>query len=115
MINLLNYILEILHRAIHNDLKIHRIGREQPMIDVKENRNGFIERIQETPLSIDNSKKNKLDKRNEEELVNVIKAMSEDELRVIASIIPVEMCMERIQSELNAAAALRDKLTNVLR
>ena len=58
--------------------------------------------------------KEQLEKRNEEELINVIKAMSQDELRVIANVIPVELCLERIHSELNAATALRKKLSEVI-
>ena len=57
---------------------------------------------------------NKLDKRNKEELINVIKAMSEDELRVIASIIPVEMCVERIKQELDEAMRFKRDVSNLM-
>ena len=44
-----------------------------------------------------------LSNRDKEDLQERIKGMSEEELEAILEIIPAEMCMKRIQAELNHA------------
>lgn len=49
-----------------------------------------------------------------QELINWINGMSEDELKIIVEEIPVEMCLERIRTELNKAAAFDKHIKTIV-
>lgn len=49
-----------------------------------------------------------------DELIARVHGMSQEELRIVVENIPVELCLERIQSELDKAKALELSLKNIM-
>ena len=47
------------------------------------------------------------------EFINRVKAMSMEELEIIADILPVELCLGRIHKELDKANQMRDTIKNM--
>ena len=50
----------------------------------------------------------------EEEFVNRIKGMSRQELEIVADILPIELCMARIQKELDKAKRVEDYIRGTI-
>ena len=48
--------------------------------------------------------------REKQEFMGVVNAMSEEELEIVADIIPIELCLGRIEKELNKAKDMRDSI-----
>lgn len=48
------------------------------------------------------------------ELANRVKAMTPEELEIVADNIPVELCLKRIQKELDKAKELENGLANII-
>ena len=56
----------------------------------------------------------KMNKFEEEEFVNRIKGMSREELEIVADILPIELCMARIQKELDKAKRVEDYIRGTI-
>ena len=84
-------LIDIFRSTIHNDLKVQKIRNR------KEN-NEMVETISS---------------REKRELADRIKAMSTEELAIVTENIPVEMCLARIQDEINRVKALEDSIKNM--
>lgn len=56
-------------------------------------------------------KPNELSAREKKELVERIKAMSLEELKVVVDCIPVSLCLARIESEIKKAAEIQESIT----
>lgn len=56
---------------------------------------------------------NKMSNREVEELAARVKAMSPEELAVVATVIPVEYCLGRIQSEIGRAQAMEKQIKSL--
>lgn len=52
----------------------------------------------------------KMSDREKRELIDLIKGMSIEELEIVADTIPVELCIERIEDELNKARDMRESI-----
>ena len=56
----------------------------------------------------------KMTKFEEEEFINRIKGMSRQELEIVADILPIELCMARIQKELDKAKRVEDYIRGTI-
>lgn len=56
----------------------------------------------------------KMTKFEEEEFINRIKGMSRQELEIVADILPIDLCMARIQKELDKAKRVEDYIRNTV-
>ena len=56
----------------------------------------------------------KMTKLEEDEFVNRVKGMSREEMEIIADILPVELCMARIQKELDKAKRVEDYIRGTI-
>lgn len=56
----------------------------------------------------------KMTKFEEEEFVNRIKGMSRQEMEIVADILPIELCMARIQKELDKAKRVEDYIRGTI-
>ena len=77
--------------------------KEKTVINVGD----YLEGIAETVKAHDPANLN-MTKFEEEEFINRIKGMSRQELEIVADIIPIDLCMARIQKELDKAKRVED-------
>lgn len=56
----------------------------------------------------------KMTKVEEEEFINRIKGMSRQELEIVADILPIDLCMARIQKELDKAKRVEDYIRGTI-
>ena len=57
--------------------------------------------------------KKEMNSKEIKELTERIKGMSREELEVVAGVIPVDLCLERINAELKKAKELEDSIKNM--
>ena len=73
----------------------------------------FIKRLLCRELYIQNYiKEDGMTKRERDALIERVNGMSEEELKVVSEIIPVELCIARISNELISAKIFREKVEN---
>lgn len=82
---------------------------EKPLIDAER----YLESIEECVKEHDPANL-KMTKFEEEEFVNRIKGMSRQELEIVADILPIELCMARIQKELDKAKRVEDYIRGTI-
>lgn len=82
---------------------------EKPLIDAER----YLEPIEESVKEHDPANL-KMTKFEEEEFVNRIKGMSRQELEIVADILPIELCMARIQKELDKAKRVEDYIRGTI-
>ena len=95
--------------TINEDLvgKIRGLRREIPIIEDKGDiKIDLTEKCMENPINVDEVRK--------KELIARFEAMSIEEQRLLLDIIPVELCLERINSELIKARNFRDTVSNAI-
>lgn len=109
-------IIMWLRAVISNDLKIYKIVKEkEEMIGIEkvgEALNEAVSAAVTLDKAMEQSKKatipmfKKISNREVEELTARIEAMSPEELAVVANTIPVELCLARLQKEIDRLKAL---------
>lgn len=95
--------------TINEDLvgKIRGLRRETPIIEDKcDIKIDLTEKGIESPINVDEVRK--------KELIARFEAMSIEEQKLLLDIIPVELCLERINSELIKARNFRDTVSNAI-
>lgn len=81
-------IVNLIRRIIHNDLYLHKYKKENDEM---------------------------LNTRDIEELKGRIQAMTDEELEIVVENIPVDMCLKRINDEINRGKALRKYIDDAVR
>ena len=81
-------LIKFLRQIKNNDLKLNRIKGETDKM---------------------------LNKRDIEELTNRVKGMSDEELEIVVENIPVDLCLKRINDEIEKGRALRKYVTDAMK
>lgn len=106
--------------VIHNELKILKVVKEKKEMIGIEKVGKALNEVVSAAVALDEAKEQskkatipmfkKISNREVEELTARIEAMSPEELAVVANTIPVELCLARLQKEMDRLKALDNSI-----